>query len=979
MAPQMKGLTQFILDLRNSNNAIEERKRINLEINNIQAKFALPSINSYQKKKYVCKLIYIHLLGLSDEVSFALEHVFPLMSSKNYLEKQLGYIGVAVFLRGSASPPEYLDTWILRLSRYLVRDLQSNSEETNALALQLIASSLSGLAPDVRISENDASAERWTELSELVYGLCVSPISVPIIKKRALLALLLLLQLYPLLVVANDNWIPRLLTLLDDPDPGLVLCVVPLARLLTSLKPKFARSLTPAIANLLYCLVVDTKCPKEYLYYDVPAPWLVVKLLLLIEHFFLLEPPSNLELASLDPETVGHLRQVVSKSILNASKPAPGQPYKNSQASILFQAVALASFLDASQEAISGATLALVQLLDSLETNTRYLVLDALSKLSARSAYKAPFVDYLDKIFASLNDKDISVRKKALDLLYIICDKNTHTQIINTLLNYFVAAESSLRSDISVKIAVLAEQYATDSIWYVSTMLRLLSIGGNSSKTNAGVNGLASSGEVWERIIQIIVNNEDLQVKTCRYIINLLKKPDSSTPENLVKVAAFALGEFGYRLNNGDKSDQFGIHAQFGILLQCYTVSTLLARPLLMNAFLKMLTRFPDEDFVPDILDLFELESFSLDLEVQTRAHQFLKVATMVVNGTENERNFARTLVQPLPPFESKKNNLVEQLGHLTSISGKSSSTLNVAKTDASKTNKISKYEEKAVEPLLEGEEEADPFGDQVRAPPLSPNWYDGYHRMLQFDVGIFYEDQLVKITYRIARDGPTIQISFTIINNAAKSADASITAFLVQDLHIPSTNAQQPKYSATVTKMPSLQIAQKSGMEITIKLRQIVESKDGPIVSMSYKCSGSFNTLNLKIPVAPTKFMTGTSMSSLDEFKKRWVQIGESLGADLGEHKGLISGTHRRSSSNIVMMLQRLGLAIIQSSADHPHVAVLGAGILRTLLANYGVLVTIRGDDNESKQLELAVRSTSEQVPEIVFDTIRELFDFKH
>ena len=226
-----------------------------------------------------------------------------------------------------------------------------------------------------------------------------------------------------------------------------------------------------------------------------------------------------LTIDKLDDNTINQLRQVVAKSIQNASQPIKGLPNRNSQSSILFQAVSLAVFLEASPEAISGAMNALLMLLTSNETNTRYLSLDALIKLTARSNsnYLSSLKDNFDKalniIMKLLRDKDISVRRKALDLLYTICNFENYNIIISKLLDYFPNADFLLKSELAIKIAVMAEKFATDSTWYVTTMLKLLSIGGGSNSNGVGF----MSNEVWERIVQIVVNNESLQKRLVNY------------------------------------------------------------------------------------------------------------------------------------------------------------------------------------------------------------------------------------------------------------------------------------------------------------------------------------------------------------------------------------------------------------------------------------------------------------------------------
>lgn len=997
MAPHMKGLHQFILDLRNASDLAEERRRINAEIHNIRQKYTGSSLDSYLKKKYLCKLLYIHLLGMHEDVRFGLDHAYDLLEALLFLEKQLGYLAVSVLFandttatstssnaeKSTPGGSDFLRRLVDETHVYLVRDLSAHLEDTNILALQFIASKFNVVCTqqanyDIYSAPDSA---KWTQILELVYGLCVSPIAVPTVKMRALVALLVMAKSVPLTFQENDAWFPRLLSLLDERDLGIVTCSIPLATLLISFKPRLARALVPQLAALLSLLLVDENCPRTYFYYDVPAPWLVGRLLQLVEHIFTLPPgPWAVDLVSLDTETLSRLRKAVSKAINNASRPVQGQSDRNARSAILFQAVAIAPFLDASPEAIHGAIHALAQLLATPETNTRYLVLDALIKLSVRARQTAVFKEYLPTIQTLLEDRDVSVRRKTLDLLFSVCDEHSYTQITGIFLDFFPRAESALKTDILVKIAVLAERFATDSIWYVSTMLRLLSLGGQSSKPVSGADGKLRAGEVWERIVQIIVNNVDLQKMAAKYVINTLRKPDFEPPETILKVAAFILGEFGHQLvESEDPHGNFGLQNQFRILLSAYLASSIYTRPLVMNAFLKFVMRYPNEDFVPDILDLFDAESASLDLEIQTRAYEYLKLAMLFTSGNAEDIAFARSLVQPLPPFESKENKLISQLGSLKMISGGSASTVNVSKTA---NHQVTEHQRLGSPVSIGSEEEsaaADPFGDSSinKTPQLSPNWYDGYHRMLQFDVGIFYEDQLVKLTYRITRDGHTLKIAFTIINNAAKTAEASISAFTIHDIH----TFGNANYLIRMTKVPDLKIPQKSTMEFEVKVRDIIGNHDGPILAISYKCSGSFNTLTLKIPVVLAKTLAGTSMSSIDEFKRRWLQIGDFLGLEKGEKRGLVTAAHRRNSSTLAKMLQRLGLAIIQSTPDDPHsnILVMGAGILRMVTSNCGVLVTVKSIAPDSNDFDVIVRSTGVGVPAIVHDTIRELLDLKY
>lgn len=51
-----------------------------------------------------------------------------------------------------------------------------------------------------------------------------------------------------------------------------------------------------------------------------------------------------------------------------------------------------------------------------------------------------------------------------------------------------------------LKVAILAEKYATDYSWYVDVILNLIRIAGDYV-----------SEEVWYRVIQIVINRDDVQ------------------------------------------------------------------------------------------------------------------------------------------------------------------------------------------------------------------------------------------------------------------------------------------------------------------------------------------------------------------------------------------------------------------------------------------------------------------------------------
>lgn len=1000
MPAQMKGLTQFIVDLRNSKDNVEENKRINSEINHIQQKFRNNNLNGYQKKKYICKLLYICLQGNTDTIDFGLKEAFQLLDSNTFSEKQLGYLSVSLLVNYNRSiydSPKLFMNYLMKVTfKNILKDLKSNDEDFNCLAMQFIAakfnineSTISDISA-LQVKEQDENSEDWLELIEVVYSYAISPMNGELIKKKSSLALLALIKVYPDAITTNATWTPRILQLMDNKDFGVVTSSIPLIKHVVTLSPQYMKSLIPSIATKLVEIIIDGKCAEKYYYFNTPSPWLVVKLLQLVEYFFLLADPTNddfpyLSINDLDKQTLDNLRQVVAKSIHNASQSVKGLPNRNSQSSILFQAVSLAVFLDASPDAIVGAISALMMLLDSAETNTRYLALDALIKLTARSSVthltlshgKKTIDDKLPIVFHLLYDKDISVRKKALDFLYTICNPLIYTVIINKLLDLFPLADFSLKPELAIKIAVLAEKFATDSTWYVTTMLRLLSIG-----TGSNSNGVSYiSNEVWERIVQIVVNNEDLQEKTCKLIIGLLKDPHSNSvtkgqrrgpiasgvSENLVKVASFVLGEFGHLVVDQPETSSL---VQFRLLYESYFKVSLVTRAMLLSTFFKFAIKFRGQVFVADIVDLFEIESASIDLEIQTRCYEYFKLITDEKNAV-----LAQAIIKAIPPFATQESPLMKRISNLDHIvraqNGRNrSKSLVMAKNIVKAGNGDHSN----------GDDNSDnPFEDTQEKVALTPNWYSGYHRMLHYDAGIFFENQMIKITYRTVKNGNAFSVKFTIINNSAKTAGTEITGFKVLSLRSGALK-EDPNYLVMLKQPPDTNIIEKSMMEVEVKIRNVVENNESPVLTMTFNCGGSFNQLDLKIPVVCLKTLSSTSLSTVEEFKKRWEQIGELLGPVEGEYALRVGVSHRYNSSNIVRLLSRLGFSVVHSTSDEVQngILVMGGGILHTAKTNYGVLTTIKSLDSVGKEFEITVRCTGGGIAEILAQSLREILEGK-
>ena len=127
----MRGLAVFISDIRNCKSKEAEVKRINKELANIRSKFkGDKTLDGYQKKKYVCKLLFIFLLG--HDIDFGHIEAVNLLSSNKYTEKQIGYLFISVLISQNSD-------LINLINQSIKNDLNSRNPVHVSLALQCIA------------------------------------------------------------------------------------------------------------------------------------------------------------------------------------------------------------------------------------------------------------------------------------------------------------------------------------------------------------------------------------------------------------------------------------------------------------------------------------------------------------------------------------------------------------------------------------------------------------------------------------------------------------------------------------------------------------------------------------------------------------------------------------------------------------------------------------------------------------------------
>ena len=310
----------------------------------------------------------------------------------------------------------------------------------------------------------------------------------------------------------------------------------------------------------------------------------------------------------------------------------------NAQNAVLFEGINLIIHLDTEQTLMKQISTRLGKFIQSRETNVRYLGLEAMTHLAARAETLDPIKQHQAIIIGSLKDRDISVRRKGLDLLYSMCDQSNAQPIVGELLMYLQNADFAIREEMVLKIAILTEKYATDIQWYVDISLRLIAMAGDHV-----------SDEVWHRVIQIVTNNEELQVYAAQNILQYVKADHCH--ETLVKIGGYILGEFGHLIAEDKGCSPIEQFMALQSKMQGCASST---KGIILSCYIKFVNLFPE--IKPRLMYVFQAYSHTLDSELQQRACEYFALASLPTD------DLLRTVCDEMPPFPERQSALLSRL-----------------------------------------------------------------------------------------------------------------------------------------------------------------------------------------------------------------------------------------------------------------------------------------------------------------------------
>lgn len=499
-----KNLQDLVKGMRTSKQ--EMSSYISQSISDIKTE--LKARDNYIKAEAVRKLTFLQMMGY--DVSWASFAIIEVMSQEKFAHKRIGYLAANQTFNDSTDV-------ILLTTNHFKREL-SLSNPINHYEIGLAINSLANIV------NKDLARDCLSDVLHLMSH------SKPYIRKKAVLAMYKLYTKYPQgLRLTFDKLKDRL----NDEDNSVISSAVNVICELSNKNPKNYLSMAPKFFSLLSTFSNN---------------WMLIKVVKLLGSLVSEEP--RLARKLLDP-LAAIIKNTSAKSLqfecintlteaLPYSRREDGSEPKNAQNVIKLCADHLKIFVD------------------DPDQNLKYLGLVGFVKLLKSSP--ATVMEQNEIIEKCLDDEDITIRSKSVELLAGIVTKKTVFNLIQNLLDHLRKSEGIFRSDVMGKILSIGRRdkfnLISDFPWYASILLELSLL-----PINQGPN---HTKEISEQLIEISLRVEGVRPYVVDGLLSMLlnekiaqdlAKPNFS---DILCAGAWTIGEYSEILSeikNDDAAD----------------------------------------------------------------------------------------------------------------------------------------------------------------------------------------------------------------------------------------------------------------------------------------------------------------------------------------------------------------------------------------------------------------------------------------
>ncbi|KAL2826058.1 adaptin N terminal region-domain-containing protein [Aspergillus cavernicola] len=575
----MTSLKQFIRNVRSAKTIADERAVIQKESAAIRASFREESHDSGIRRNNVAKLLYLFTLG--ERTHFGQIECLKLLASHRFADKRLGYLGTMLLLDENQEV-------LTLVTNSLKNDLNHSNQYIVGLALCALG--------------NIASVEMSRDLFAEVENLCST--ANPYIRRKAALCAMRICRKVPDL---QEHFLEKAKNLLSDRNHGVLLCGLTLVLDMCEAEEaeegqegviEMFRPLAGGLVRALKGLTTSGYAP-EHDVSGITDPFVQVKILRLLR-----------VLARGDTATSELINDILAQVATNTDSS------KNVGNSILYEAVL--TILDI--EADSGLRVLGVNILGKFLTNKdnniRYVALNTLNKVVAIEPNAVQ--RHRNTILECLRDPDISIRRRALDLSFLLINETNVRVLVRELLAFLEVADNEFKPTMTTQIGIAADRYAPNKRWHADTILRVLKLAGAYVKE-----------QMLSSFVRLIATTPELQTYSVQKLYVSLKEDISQ--EGLTLGATWLIGEYGDNLLRGGQYEEEELVKEVkesdivdlfdNILNSTYATQTVVEY--IITASMKLTVRMSDAGQIERLRRALNGRTADLSVEIQQRAVEY--------------------------------------------------------------------------------------------------------------------------------------------------------------------------------------------------------------------------------------------------------------------------------------------------------------------------------------------------------------------
>lgn len=587
-------LRELIRSVRACKTMAEERAVITKELAMIRTAFKEEG-NPFRHRN-VAKLLFMHMLGYPSH--FGQMECLKLIASPRYPEKRIGYLGLSLLLT------EELEVLTL-VTNSIQQDLRSNNQFVAGLALTVLGN----------MSSIDMCRDLFPDVEKCLRN------SNSYVRKKAAIACVRILNKVPELI---EDCLDRIAGLLTDRNHAVMLTGCTLMQCAMHDDPALAqtfRAHVPTLVRTLKNLVLNNYAP-EYDVSGVTDPFLQVKILQLLR-----------ELA-IDDDAVDEMNDILAQVATNTQTNS-----KNAGNSILYECANTILSIDCA----SGLRTLAINILgpfltSSKSNNNRYVALTMLAKVVKTDTQAVQ--RHRATIVSCLKDADVSIRRRALELLYCLVNSKNVRALSREMLNYLVIADKDVKAELCQRTAAVLAKFAPDAQWHIDTLTSLLEICGNFA-----------SQEVVASIVNLVGSDDENHCYGVHKLYWAVR--DDQSQASLNSAALWCIGEFGQHLltpcpqgiaaHAGESVSEEQVLELLVKMVKLHSATTV-TKSYVVNAAFKLTSRFSDAAVLRKLAKIIARFNKSVHLELQTRSCEFINILK-----PENRASLAARTLEPMP------------------------------------------------------------------------------------------------------------------------------------------------------------------------------------------------------------------------------------------------------------------------------------------------------------------------------------------